>query len=83
MDAKEGFPATMDINVEKQYEYDMNRLKICPRCGKIMRPDLILKDGRGINSSPAEFNAEEIAGYGFFCESCKHGWTGDELAKMT
>ncbi len=57
--------------------------KVCPQCQSEMRFDLILKDGRGVNSSDVKGVAsEDIAGYGFFCKYCKRGWTGDQLLKM-
>ena len=63
-------------------KYDTSHLKNCPICKREMKPDLILKDGRGVNLSPAEPEPADIAGYGFFCESCQRGWTGDELSQM-
>ncbi len=72
--------------------YDMSQLQICPLCRQEMAFDLILNDGRGVNSlsinvKPDEKSVdmkatEEIAGYGFFCKSCQRGWTGDELHQM-
>lgn len=64
-------------------KYNLEQLKICPQCGQEMIPDLILKDGRGVTSSPAKSESPDmIAGYGFFCTLCQRGWTGDELHHM-
>jgi hypothetical protein len=57
----------------------------CPQCGQEMRFDLILSDRRGVNSSQVSPLSSEVdvLGYGFFCDYCQRGWTGDELLKMT
>ncbi|MEM7346290.1 MAG: hypothetical protein AAF485_18775 [Chloroflexota bacterium] len=60
--------------------YDRDKLKICPQCQQGMIPDLILKDGRGINTSAVKDSTpDNIAGYGYFCQACQYGWTGETL----
>ncbi|MCL4267589.1 MAG: hypothetical protein KJ069_30735 [Anaerolineae bacterium] len=56
----------------------------CPQCGREMQFDLILSDRRGVNSSRVSPLSSEVdvLGYGFFCDYCQRGWTGDELLKM-
>ena len=61
----------------------MDIVKVCPQCHLEMRFDLILKDGRGVNASRVtEKSSEDIAGYGFYCEHCGRGWTGDQLRQI-
>ena len=49
-----------------------------------MRFDLILKDGRGVNSSKTSVahSPHDIDGYGFFCTDCQRGWTGTQLMRL-
>jgi hypothetical protein len=56
---------------------------VCPRCHAAMQFDLILNDGRGVNASQVQgMSPEEIAGYGYYCEHCGRGWTGDQLLQI-
>lgn len=57
--------------------------KTCPQCQADMQFDLILQDGRGVNSLQVKATpSEDIAGYGFYCKHCGRGWTGDQLLQM-
>jgi hypothetical protein len=53
----------------------------CPICKSDMMSDLILQDGRGVNSQ--NIQPSNVAGFGYFCFKCQRGWTviefGNEL----
>jgi hypothetical protein len=78
----EGYNAPLDV-VQDVLEVSLMGISaFCPMCGQEMRPDLILKNGRAVNAQQIEPEPEQIAGYGFFCEQCQRGWTGDELKQL-